>query len=96
MTMAKPDTKRYSLKEVDDLVRRGEAVPTRPDAPEVHLGEDFWANARVVHPEGPKTQLTIRLDPDILAFFKKEGRGYQSRINAVLRSYVEAQRRQPK
>lgn len=94
--MGKPDIKRYSLDELKDLVDRSNSVPTPPDAPEFHLGEDFWKDARVVYPEGPKTQLTIRLDPDILAFFKKDGRGYQSRINAVLRSYVEAHRRQPK
>lgn len=68
--------------------------PNPPVGPS--LGPDFWANARVVYPEGPKKQLTIRLDPDIVAFFKTQGRGYQSRINAVLRSYVEAHRRKAK
>lgn len=94
--MAKPDIKRYSLEELEDLVDRSKSVPTRSDAPELHLDEDFWMNARVVYPEGPKKQLTIRLDPDIVAFFKTQGRGYQSRINAVLRSYVEAHRRKAK
>ena len=50
-----------------------------------------WARARVVWPEG-KEPVTLRLDRDILAWFKHRGRGYQTRINAVLRSYVEAQK----
>ena len=39
-----------------------------------------------------KQQLTIRLDADVLAWLKSHGRGYQSRINAVLRAYYEAHR----
>ena len=57
------------------------------------LGADFWASARVVYPDGPKRQLTMRLDADIVEFFKSQGRGYQTRINAVLRSFVNAQRK---
>jgi uncharacterized protein (DUF4415 family) len=34
----------------------------------------------------------LRLDPDVLAFFRKGGRGYQTTINAVLRKYVEARK----
>jgi uncharacterized protein (DUF4415 family) len=40
-----------------------------------------------------KRQLTIRLDADVLEFFKQTGKRYQSRINAALRQYVEAQKR---
>ena len=36
-----------------------------------------------------KKQLTLRLDSDVLDWFKKEGRGYQTRINALLRAYME-------
>jgi uncharacterized protein (DUF4415 family) len=39
-----------------------------------------------------KKQITLRLDPDILDFFKSQGRGYQTAINKVLRRYVEAQK----
>jgi len=51
-------------------------------------GADFFARA-ILWP-GPKKQITLRLDPDVLAFFRKHGKGYQSTINAVLRKYVEA------
>ena len=59
------------------------------DAPE--LGPDFFANA-ILWP-GPKKQITLRIDPDVLKFFRKQGRGYQSTMNAVLRKYMEAQER---
>lgn len=39
-----------------------------------------------------KQQLTLRIDADVLQWFKEGGRGYQSRINALLRAYVEAHR----
>ena len=56
------------------------------------LGPDFFANAILW--AGPKRQITLRLDPDVLTFFRKQGRGYQTTINAVLRKYMEAQERQ--
>jgi uncharacterized protein (DUF4415 family) len=54
------------------------------------LGKSFWRNARLTMPQ-PKDRLTIRLDHDVLQWLKKNGRGYQTRINAILRSYMEAQ-----
>ena len=56
------------------------------DIPE--LDTEFWDKAEVVFPE-PKKAVTIRLDGDVLAWFKGAGKGYQSRMNAVLRSYME-------
>jgi uncharacterized protein len=44
-------------------------------------------------PKENKQPVTIRLDPQIVEHFKRSGRGWQSRINAVLRSYVESTRR---
>jgi uncharacterized protein (DUF4415 family) len=38
----------------------------------------------------PKQQLTIRLDEEVVVFFKQTGAGYQTRINALLRAYVDA------
>ena len=60
------------------------------DIPE--LDEDFWANTTPVYPKGKKA-ISIRLDQDIIDFFKHQGRGYQSKINNVLRSYIEAHQR---
>ena len=50
-----------------------------------------WSKARLVIPE-PKKPVSIRLDADVLEFFKAQGKGYQTRINAVLRAYMEAQK----
>lgn len=47
-----------------------------------------WSKAELVYPVSKKP-VSIRLDEDVIAFFKKMGRGYQTRINAVLRSYME-------
>lgn len=64
---------------------------TRSDAPEgPTLGPGFWNKAKVIYPEGIKQQLTVRLDADMVEWFKHKGRGYQTRMNAVLRSYYEA------
>jgi uncharacterized protein (DUF4415 family) len=42
----------------------------------------------------PKTAISIRLDNDVLDWFKTQGKGYQTLINAVLRSYVNHQQNQ--
>lgn len=54
------------------------------------LGPDFFARA-IIWP-GPKKQITLRIDPDVLTFFRKQGRGYQTVINAILRRYMEARK----
>ncbi len=51
--------------------------------------EKFWAGARVFVPKA-KTHLSVRLDEDVVDWFKRQGPGYQTRMNAVLRSYVQA------
>ncbi len=54
------------------------------------LTPDFFKHA-ILWP-GPKKQITLRLDPDVLTFFRRQGKGYQSTINAVLRKYVESRK----
>jgi uncharacterized protein (DUF4415 family) len=55
------------------------------DIPE--LGEDFWKNAKLVMPE--KTQsVTLRVKQSVLDAFKATGKGYQTRMNAVLETYA--------
>jgi uncharacterized protein (DUF4415 family) len=41
----------------------------------------------------PKAQLTIRVDLEVLDWFRKQGRGYQTRINTLLRAYMEAHKK---
>jgi uncharacterized protein (DUF4415 family) len=59
------------------------------------LGKSFWASAKLILPE-PKDRLTIRVDHDVVQWLKKRGKGYQTRINAILRSYMEAQIHDPR
>jgi uncharacterized protein (DUF4415 family) len=47
-----------------------------------------WSNATIVYPV-PKNPVSIRLDADVLDFFKATGKGYQTRINAVLRHFMQ-------
>jgi uncharacterized protein (DUF4415 family) len=50
--------------------------------------EHFWKDAKIVLPSR-KEVVTMRLDADLLAWFRQQ-RGYQTRINAILRSYMKA------
>ena len=71
----------------DERVRRG--IEEDPDAHPTD--EEFWEKAKIVMPQ-LKATMTIRLDADVLEWFRKQGKGYQTRINAILRSYMRAQR----
>jgi uncharacterized protein (DUF4415 family) len=53
-----------------------------------HLPKDFWDDAVPVLP-AVKIPISLRVDADVLAFFRETGPRYRSRINAVLRSYME-------
>ena len=53
------------------------------------LGDEFFTKARAARPP-TKQQLTIRLDADVLAWLKSNGRGYQTRINRILRAAMES------
>jgi uncharacterized protein (DUF4415 family) len=55
------------------------------------LDDDFFKDA-VIWP-GNKKQITLRLDQDILEFFKGQGKGYQRNINTVLRRYMQTQKK---
>ena len=52
--------------------------------------ENFWKEAQVVLPK-PKQLVTLRLDADLLEWLRRES-GYQTRINAILRAYMDATR----
>ena len=58
------------------------------DIPE--LDGDFWRNAELVEPDRTE-QVTLRVKRSVLAYFRAPGKGYQSRMNRVLESYVRAQ-----
>ncbi len=80
-----PETDWRRLRSItDDEIRA--AIIDDPDAQPTD--EVFWKAARVVMPR-PKKTVTMRLDADLLEWFRSE-RGYQSRINAILRAYMNA------
>lgn len=94
----------YTQDELEEMIRRGEdrtdfAVLDALTEEELEASIDYeeegevdWSTMQVGLPL-PKQQLTVRLDAVVLDFFKSGGPGYQTRINAVLRSYVEAQKK---
>lgn len=79
-----------SKKRLRGLASRDETSVDYTEIPE--LDEEFWKNARLVMPGERKKQLTVRFDADVVEWFKTQGKGYQSRMNAVLRAYMEARR----
>ena len=57
------------------------------DIPETNT--KFWKKTKIMLPQKKKL-LTLRLDSEIIDWFKEEGKGYQTKINAVLKSYVRS------
>ncbi len=58
------------------------------DIPE--LDEEFWKNAKLVEPD-KTTPISFRVKDSVLEFFKAQGKGYQTRMNRVLETYVKSQ-----
>ncbi len=72
------------------LRRMTDAEIERTSPPELKsLPKDFWENARLV-PAVAKEAISLRVDTDVLMWFREQGPRYQSRMNAVLRAYMEA------
>ena len=67
------------------------AVRNDPDAVPLDLD---WSDAVLVFPP-KKTAISIRVDADVLDYFKQQGAGYQRRMNAVLRSYMDQTSKKP-
>ncbi len=86
--MTRTDWPRVHALIEEDIER---AIAEDPDAAPL-LGEEWFRNAELVLPE-PKVPISIRLDKEVLEWFKGQGPGYQSRINAVLRAYMNGHRK---
>jgi uncharacterized protein (DUF4415 family) len=84
----KTDWARVDALTDDDIAK---AVANDPDAAPIDID---WSDAVLVIPSRKKA-ISIRVDEDVLDFFKREGDGYQRRMNAVLRSYMQ-QKSKPK
>lgn len=108
----KNDTVRYTAKEIEAKIAKGEdrtnwdkidtltgarlEASIRADPDDVE-GEPDWTQAVVGIP-APKDHINIRLDHDVLEWFRANGKGYQTLINNVLRAFVQTrqQRRNTK
>lgn len=89
--MEKENIKNASLNDLREMQKRGDLYhnANAPESKEL-LGKDFWATAEVRTPE-PKKSVHLRVDADVLEFFKKDGKGHLTRMNTVLRRYMNAQ-----
>jgi uncharacterized protein (DUF4415 family) len=103
--------KRYSRTEIEEMLARGEGqtdyarLAAMTDEEIERNGEedlrehgeplDWYVGAVAVRPE-PKKLISLRLDPDVVEWFRQQGPGYQTRINAVLRSYMDHKNTQEK
>lgn len=86
--MDKEDIRRYSIEELVEMRKRGETY-TRVDAPEYDIDPEFWKNAKLVYPPAKKS-VHLKLDEDVFDWFKSQGPGHLTRMQAVLRSFYEA------
>ncbi|MCI0525365.1 MAG: BrnA antitoxin family protein [Acidobacteria bacterium] len=77
-----------NLAQIDAM--KDEEVDTSDIPP---LTKEFFKKATLRLPTRKET-ITIRVDADVLSWFKRQGKGYQSRMNAVLKMFVEAQKAQ--
>lgn len=75
-----------SDKRLAELAARPEERIDYTDIPE--LGDEFWANAKLVEPEGTQ-QITLRVKKSVIEAYRSTGKGYQTRMNAVLESYAK-------
>jgi uncharacterized protein (DUF4415 family) len=83
--------RRASLAEIEKMHEDG-LLYDSADAPEgPDLGDEFWANAKLVEPMGVRS-VHLKLDEDVFQFFKQKGKGHLTRMQAVLRAYVNAHR----
>lgn len=79
-----------------DALSDAEIVAAIAADPDTFEPEPAWFDqAMVLRPTRPKERITVRLDADMVRWFKAQGGGYQTRINAVLRAYYEAHKAKP-
>ena len=91
--MSKDDLKRESQTDWNRIDSMRDEDIDLSDIPE--MDEEFFKNATIRMPV-KKSSVTLRVDKEVLEWFKSQGKGYQSRMNAVLKAYVKAQREQRK
>lgn len=89
--MSKSSTSNESLTDWEQLEAMEDDDIDLSDIPEIT--PELFAKAMVhrgIGPKPTKQQITLRIDQDVLTWFRQQGRGYQTKINALLRAYMEA------
>jgi len=91
--MKKKSTSKKSQTDFARLAKMKDEDIDLSDAPEIT--PEMFAKAIVRRGLKPrtKTQLTLRVDSDVLEWYKKQGRGYQTKINMLLRAYMQEHQR---
>ena len=103
--MSTENIRRYTADELREMVRRGESrtdwaridAMTEAELEQAIAGDPDWADipenwyeqAKAAMPK-PKVPVSIRLDADVIEYFRGAGRGWQTRVNSILRAYKEA------
>lgn len=83
---------RTNLERLDTITDAEIEAQMRDDPDWAEFMDIDWSKATIVYPV-PKNPVSIRLDSDVLDFFKATGKGYQTRINAVLRHFMQESRK---
>jgi len=92
LAKARPDQDQTDWNAVRQLTDADIAVAVATDSDAAPIADAAWfAKARVTIPE--KKPVSLRLDTDVLAFFQQAGPRYQTRINQVLRAYMDAHKK---
>lgn len=109
--MSKENIVRYSLDEIREKIAKGGdrtdwaridaltdediKAAMRDDPDWAEFMDIDWSKATIVYPTAKKA-VSIRLDEDVLKFFRQSGKGYQTRMNAVLRHFMTEQKNRKK
>jgi uncharacterized protein (DUF4415 family) len=88
MGAAKDRAKAKAKAKAKNTAKDKATLKAAADDPDTFIpGEEWWSRAKVMRPV--KRLVSLRLDPDVLDWYKSQGPGYQSKINAVLKAYKE-------
>lgn len=83
---------RTDWKRVHALTDEDIAAAIRDDPDTFEAEPEWFEHVLMLRPARPKERITVRLDADMLDWFRIQGKGYQTRINAVLRAYYESRK----
>ena len=87
--MEEKNIKKYSITEIEKMIQEGNYVPTDKGTMEFSVDNKFWDDAKIAYPQS-KRSVHLRIDENVLEWFKAQGSGHLTKMQAVLKSYYEA------